>query len=443
MNPDNEINKLKKKVHVLEKKEKENYNFDKDKIYSDSLKYYERSFKKCESSNAFLKWFIGTFLAIIGIIVGYSAYLNFISANELKKEMQLVKFNSELGMAINKTTPEERIKALKNINTDNLSLENKLTLYFQLGYSFDANKKYAEAIRNYNRAIELKTYNERVINNKILSDYGKIIQLDKKIAIVYYNRGLLYSKQENENKIISDYDEAISDFTQAIKLDPNFPEAYYNRGFLYSHQADNNYNKAINDYSKAIKLKPDYAGAYNNRGVLYRKQGDKDKAFSDYNEAIRLDPNFADAYFNRGNFYLKNGDDDKAISDYTETIKSDNNYTDAYSNRGSLYFKNGDDDKAISDHTESIRLDPNSANHYNNRGEALLLSEKYQLALKDLVKYLELSKKNKFAIDITLKDYDGFKKNLEGMKNKNYLEQEVYKRLIAKDKGGFTIKKED
>ncbi len=74
--------------------------------------------------------------------------------------------------------------------------------------------------------------------------------------------------------------------------------AYYSRGLAYYDKGDD--DRAITEYNEAIRLDPQFAPAYSSRGLAYDHKGDLGRADPDYNEAIRLDPKYAQAFFNRG-----------------------------------------------------------------------------------------------------------------------------------------------
>jgi len=137
-------------------------------------------------------------------------------------------------------------------------------------------------------------------------------RLDKGIWPDFYaTRGYAYFNEE-------EYDKAISDYNQAIKIDPDFAKAYYSRGIVYYKKKE--YDKAISDYNQAIKIYPTYRDAYSNRGSAYVDKEEYDKAISDYNQAIKIDPTYGVAYYNRGLAYYKlayykKGEYDKAWED--------------------------------------------------------------------------------------------------------------------------------
>jgi lipoprotein NlpI len=134
------------------------------------------------------------------------------------------------------------------------------------------------------------------------------------LAIKYYNRGTEFDAK-------GDDDRAISDYNQAISLDPKYANAYYNRANAYRNKGD--IDRAIADYSEAIRLNPRDADFYNNRANQYRIRGDVDRAIPDYNEAIRLDPTNDARYARRGRAYLYSGDPAKAFADMNYAAELD------------------------------------------------------------------------------------------------------------------------
>ncbi|MBR4151809.1 MAG: tetratricopeptide repeat protein [Selenomonadaceae bacterium] len=215
--------------------------------------------------------------------------------------------------------------------------------------------------------------------------FDEAVKLNPDNAGAYYGRGTACNGLKQYEQAIKYFDKAIE-----LKLNPNLSYAYNNRGNAYSDLGQN--ERAIQDYNKAIELNPNYAEAYNNRGVAYM-DGLKqyERAIQDYNKAIELNPNYADAYYNRGNAYKALGQYERAIQDYNKTIELNPNFDKAYNNRGIAYNETRRNELAIQDYNKAIELNPNYANAYNNRGWAYYCMKKYEQALKDFEKALELN----------------------------------------------------
>ena len=226
--------------------------------------------------------------------------------------------------------------------------------------------------------------------------------------------------------------------------------AYFYRGYAYSRKDD--YDRAILDYNKAIELYPKFALAYNNRGYAHEQKGDKDKAIADYRKVLDLDPSDqyakdalallgvtatgeqedsysdcaqredfdrtlrgctqiigrgeqetrewrATAYVYRGNAYFKNSEFDRAIADYNKAIELDPRDAITFNNRGLSYFEKGEYERAIADNTTAIELDPKYAPAYNGRGLAYERQGDKEKAGADYRKVLEIDPTNRFAKD--------------------------------------------
>jgi tetratricopeptide (TPR) repeat protein len=105
------------------------------------------------------------------------------------------------------------------------------------------------------------------------------------LAEAYYHRGTLYTKQEQWNEAINDYQRAIA-LDGKLPLKDDLAEAYYKRGRVY-HQ-EQKLDLALADYSIAIKNSIEYALAYANRGILKSEMGDKKGAIANLQQAQQL-----------------------------------------------------------------------------------------------------------------------------------------------------------
>jgi len=108
---------------------------------------------------------------------------------------------------------------------------------YQRGLNRSKKEEYAQAIRDFDQAIEL----------------------NPQWASVYYNRGLTYMKLEQTQK-------AIDDYTEALKINPNWDMAYCNRGNAYYKLGQ--YEQAILDYDSALRINPNYSQAQRNKDVV-------------------------------------------------------------------------------------------------------------------------------------------------------------------------------
>ena len=189
-----------------------------------------------------------------------------------------------------------------------------------------------------------------------------------------------------------EYDRAIELLSEAIKRKPDFAYGFYNRGNVWADKGE--LDKAITDYNKAIELDPKLAAAFNNRGVAWANKGDYDRAIEDYTKAIELDPKLWQAFYSRGNAWCKRGELGKAIADYNKAIQLNPKLAEAFYNRGVAWAERGEFDKAIADYTKAIELSPRDAEAFNNRGVAWYKKGEFDRAIADYTKAIELNRQD-------------------------------------------------
>jgi tetratricopeptide (TPR) repeat protein len=101
-----------------------------------------------------------------------------------------------------------------------------------------------------------------------------------------YNQGVALMHEKK-------YAEALVDFEKAVQLKPDFAEAHNNLAYCLRHQGPGRYAEALGHYDKAIHLKPNLAEAYEYRGVLYVKMNRKNDAEKDLAKLKELDAKLA------------------------------------------------------------------------------------------------------------------------------------------------------
>lgn len=213
----------------------------------------------------------------------------------------------------------------------------------QIGIWHDSISLWSHEIRIYPVGVPIaynnrgNAYNELGSYAQAINDFNKAIEFDPKYENAYSNRGIIYNT-------MGMYANAESDLNKAIQLSPLNATFYINRGLIYNNQSM--YAQAMNDFSKAIELSPDYGSAYEFRGITYNNLSMFTKAESDLNRAIELNPRDAMAYNNRGITFAKSGKYQNAIIDFRKAIEIEARYVNAYRNMGFAYKQLGENEKA-------------------------------------------------------------------------------------------------
>lgn len=161
--------------------------------------------------------------------------------------------------------------------------------YFARAMDFLMVKNPAEAIADFNRAIELSPKFSLAYMGR---SYAKYMQMQIEQAKDEENTAPTSPKNQagaamlKERKANHDIAEIIADLDKTIELSPRNIYAIFNKGNMYV--VLQNYTSAISCYSNAIALKPDFGEAYYNRGLMYLKMGNKDKGIADLSKAGEL-----------------------------------------------------------------------------------------------------------------------------------------------------------
>jgi Flp pilus assembly protein TadD len=122
-----------------------------------------------------------------------------------------------------------------------------------------ARGRYAAAVEEYRRALEVQPYDASV-HNKL---------------------GICYQQLRDDSMARREYD-------RAVQLDPGYGEVWNNIGTL--EQSRKRFKSAVRSYKKAIDVKPGHASFWKNLGSAYLALGQAEQAFEAYQEAFRLDP---------------------------------------------------------------------------------------------------------------------------------------------------------
>ena len=203
----------------------------------------------------------------------------------------------------------------------------------------------------------------------LLFAWGQAQAQQPTTAREYYERGL---KHETHKR----YAEALADFSKAIELDPLFYDAYFSRSSIYdSHpeQDKRDYRKAVEDLSKMLEIAPRAFSPRFNRGMCYESLREYDKAIADYTHILEKGADFSRSGLsieqNQGRTYSQRamtydwykGEYAKAVSDYTQALKlypdldKDQNL---YCWRGRAHHMLKDYVQADADFKEAMKLTP-------------------------------------------------------------------------------------
>jgi tetratricopeptide (TPR) repeat protein len=189
--------------------------------------------------------------------------------------------------------------------------------------------------------------------------------------------------------------QAVTHFTARLAKDSKDGHAYTARG--QAHAANNESDKALADFDEAIGLDPRATLAYYHRANLAYGKGRYDRALEDYDVVIRHDPDFDWAYHVRGWIYYRRKDYPRALADFEAAIKLVPTESVFYRDRGNIALAQKDYDKALADYDEAVRLDPAYVVPRHLRGVTWQAKKEYARSLADYEKALELAGNQPYA----------------------------------------------
>ena len=217
--------------------------------------------------------------------------------------------------------------------------------YFEQGKEYRETKNYVNALRCYDKAIELDrdyadpwsskgvVYFDLHNYQKALYYFEIAIELADDIANFWFNKGNALAKLEK-------YDKAVESYDKAIELDEDFADPWHGKGILYTDLKG--YEFAVKCYDKAIELDGDLAKLWHGKGILYANLKDYESAVKCYDKAIELDDKIADIWNRKGNSNSKLNRHQKALNCYDKALELDKNYAHAWNGKGSVYSKHPD-----------------------------------------------------------------------------------------------------
>ncbi|MBI3269650.1 MAG: protein kinase [Planctomycetes bacterium] len=217
------------------------------------------------------------------------------------------------------------------------------------GTTFLCEKKYAEAIGDFDRAA--KTIEE--------GSSGPAARLAEFLPVIHNNRGLARLEK-------GEVEEALGDFTEAILADARNARPLVNRGLARAAKLD--LERAILDYSKALELEPALEDAYLSRGKAYHALGKPDEALADYSKALAANPRCARAYALRAQLHQSRMEFDAWLEDAEKAVAADPGLALAHCLRGWALVPKQRFDEALASLGRAVELDPTLADAYYSRG---------------------------------------------------------------------------
>jgi tetratricopeptide (TPR) repeat protein len=271
---------------------------------------------------------------------------------------------------------------------------NNADLYTQRAEYYILNKNIDSAFADALKALRLDSSNSKRYN--YLSDIY-FMKGDFESSEDLLERALLRNPNDAETIMklaelslyYKRYAEMYTYIDKALTIDQRNPKAHLLKGFGYIEQKDT--IGAVREFQLAVDQDPKYYEAYIQLGLVFHRKQNK-LALDYYNNALNIRPQSIEAMYNIAMFYQDTKNYDKAIEQYKMILQIDKKNTNATHNIGWIQLEiNKNYPEAINYFSQSIDSDPNFINALYNRGLAYERMKKYNEAISDYRKMLQVN----------------------------------------------------
>ena len=268
-------------------------------------------------------------------------------------------------------------RIIQEIKTTNIDINTLAMQKYYRAIELAYDGEYTSALENFNFTNKyIPTFTNAYIFKQILTDYNNGVvseDLIKDIFELYLDdRDFLNDKRTSSLvKLLNEYSD------------------YYYLYLLYAELAKHTVNTSLmlQNYNKAINTSPDNYIGYYLRAILYKESGDTDSSLADFLRTIVLNPEYGPALFETGILYNHNRNYTQAIIHFEKAIQKwpviqkKQIIYEAYNNRGALFLQQKKYNEALADFNRAIELNAEWQESYLNKGIALKFLKNYTDAL--------------------------------------------------------------
>jgi tetratricopeptide (TPR) repeat protein len=220
--------------------------------------------------------------------------------------------------------------------------------------------------------VRAKCYTKLDQPENAIADYDKAIQFFPGYFVFYYDRSDCLIDLEK-------YREAATDLRLTLRLKPNYNWTYYNLTRCYKNI--NMPDSALYFINQHISENADDGDGYNLKGDIYYERDEYETAITLYTQAINLEPQKRTFYVDRGDAYYYSDKLDDAIKDFQKAISIDQSYPYPYDRIGDCFYKKKQYETAITYHQKAIKANPEYKYAYVGLNLSYTQSGKYQEAI--------------------------------------------------------------
>jgi tetratricopeptide (TPR) repeat protein len=261
---------------------------------------------------------------------------------------------------------------------------NVIDAWFSLGNAYFRERRYREAIEQFQRALALKPdYDLAVINiaasyrnlgddEAALAGFEHYLRIDPKDAYVRYQVGEIYLDR-------GDVARAEQEFKQALEIDDKVAQAKVALGVIAFQRGDSAGAEAL--IGEAVRLREDVRLARYNLALIAEERGDLQTAEREYLEELKQHPDSYKAAFNLSRLYERSGERQLQIDALKQSIEGNPRFAEGHVYLAKAYLDSGQQlTEAMGLARKGLELKPRSdvaplghyvlADIYNRQGRA-------------------------------------------------------------------------
>jgi tetratricopeptide (TPR) repeat protein len=255
---------------------------------------------------------------------------------------------------------------------------------------------------------ELDKLNKKMEYAKTIDDatrrFQEMEQIKKTIDEVFYSKIKLLVEQGVQLAESENFAESFKNFESAININESIksPEFKNRIAIKYEYKLKliekaklelekRSYDTAIKDCNKAIELDSTFIEAYYYIGIVNNEKQEYNTAIEYFKKAIDLHPNHAKAWNHMGFSNEKLAQFDQAIDSYKIAVGFESTYALAHYNLANAYKHEKQYNIAIESYKKATEIDPNYATAWLFMGYAYLEKNDYHSALQNLEKAIDIN----------------------------------------------------
>jgi len=195
---------------------------------------------------------------------------------------------------------------------------------------------------------------------------------------------------------IKEYPKAFTEINTVLRQNAMNPEAYFLKGIIYKDLKDT--SKAISSFQTALQVDPTHRESMLELGSIYRQKGSP-LAARYYDNAFRLDSTDVLPLYAKGMYLQESKQYEEAKDAYRKAVLHNREYSNAYFAIGYILMQQDSFEKAYRQFDLVTKLEPTNAKAYYNRGLCNELMGKNTEASEDYKQALTFDNRYKEASD--------------------------------------------